>query len=278
MKDFFHKNGIVLLIAALALTGVISIGSAVLPVNPLSNLLGILATPFRAAATAVISWGEGVYRYATEYEALQERVAELERELAEMEAANRESVSALEENERLRDLLELRQRRRDFVFESAAVTGRTSTSWEATLTISKGTAHGVAEGDSVITETGELVGVVDEAGLNWSTVTTIIDPDISVGATVFRTADSGILEGDLTLMTQGTCRLSYLSTQAELVSGDEVLTSGTGGLYPSGLVIGYIEGVYTDPSGLEQYAVLRPAADLDALAQVFVIKDFEIIE
>ena len=79
-------------------------------------------------------------------------------------------------------------------------------------------------------------------------------------------------------MTQGACRLSYLSAQAELVSGDEVLTSGTGGLYPSGLVIGYIEGVYTDPSGLEQYAVLRPAADLDALAQVFVINDFEIIE
>ncbi|HIS51815.1 MAG TPA: rod shape-determining protein MreC [Candidatus Onthomonas avicola] len=278
MKDFFRKNGIVLLIAALVLTGVISIGSAVMPVNPLTNLLGILATPFRAAATAVVSWGEGVYRYATEYEALQERVAELERELAETEAANREAASALEENERLRDLLELRQRRRDFVFESAAVTGRTSTSWEATLTISKGSAHGVAEGDSVITETGALVGVVDEAGLNWSTVTTIIDPDISVGATVFRTADSGILEGDLTLMTQGACRLSYLSAQAELVSGDEVLTSGTGGLYPSGLVIGYIEGVYTDPSGLEQYAVLRPAADLDALAQVFVIKDFEIIE
>ncbi len=278
MKDFFRKNGIVLLIAALVLTGVISIGSAVMPVNPLTNLLGILATPFRAAATAVVSWGEGVYRYATEYEALQARVAELERELAETEAANREAASALEENERLRDLLELRQRRRDFVFESAAVTGRTSTSWEATLTISKGSAHGVAEGDSVITETGALVGVVDEAGLNWSTVTTIIDPDISVGATVFRTADSGILEGDLTLMTQGACRLSYLSAQAELVSGDEVLTSGTGGLYPSGLVIGYIEGVYTDPSGLEQYAVLRPAADLDALAQVFVIKDFEIIE
>lgn len=278
MKDFFRKNGIVLLIAALVLTGVISIGSAVMPVNPLTNLLGILATPFRAAATAVVSWGEGVYRYATEYEALQERVAELERELAETEAANREAASALEENERLRDLLELRQRRRDFVFESAAVTGRTSTSWEATLTISKGSAHGVEEGDSVITETGALVGVVDEAGLNWSTVTTIIDPDISVGATVFRTADSGILEGDLTLMTQGACRLSYLSAQAELVSGDEVLTSGTGGLYPSGLVIGYIEGVYTDPSGLEQYAVLRPAADLDALAQVFVIKDFEIIE
>ena len=278
MKDFFRKNGIVLLIAALVLTGVISIGSAVMPVNPLTNLLGILATPFRAAATAVVSWGEGVYRYATEYEALQERVAELERELAETEAANREAASALEENARLRDLLELRQRRRDFVFESAAVTGRTSTSWEATLTISKGSAHGVAEGDSVITETGALVGVVDEAGLNWSTVTTIIDPDISVGATVFRTADSGILEGDLTLMTQGACRLSYLSAQAELVSGDEVLTSGTGGLYPSGLVIGYIEGVYTDPSGLEQYAVLRPAADLDALAQVFVIKDFEIIE
>ncbi len=278
MKDFFRKNGLGLLIAALALTGLISIGSVVLPVNPLSNLLGVLATPFRAAATAVVSWGEGVYRYATEYEALRERVHELEVELAELEAANRAATGALEENERLRALLELRESRRDFVFESATVTGRTSTSWEASLTISKGTAHGVEEGDSVITETGALVGVIAEAGLNWSTVTTVTDPDLSVGALVFRTGDSGILEGDLSLMAEERCRLSYLSAEAALVSGDEVLTSGTGGLYPSGLVIGYVEGMYTDPSGLEQYAVLRPAAELSSLTQVFVIKSFEIVE
>lgn len=278
MKDFFRKNGFMVIVAALLLTAAVSIASALLPMDPVTNLLGIVTTPFRAAATAVVSWGQGIWRYATEYEQLQEQVKELELQVAQMEEENREATQALEENERLRALLELREKRRDFVFESAMVTGRTTTSWSATLTISKGTMHGVEEGDCVITETGCLVGVIAEAGLNWSTVTTVIDPNISVGALLFRTGDDGILEGDLTLMTEGKCRLSYLSAQAELVAGDEVLTSGMGGKYPSGLVIGTVEQVCTTSSGVEQYAVLEPAADLDGLAEVFVIKEFEIVE
>lgn len=278
MKDFFRKNGIVVIIAALLLTAAVSIGSALVPMTPLANLMGILATPFRAVSTAVTSWGQGVYRYATEYGALQDRVAELELQVARMEQENREATQALAENERLRALLELREKRSDFVFESATVTGRTTTSWSATLTISKGTAHGVEEGDCVITETGNLVGVIGEAGLNWSTVTTVIDPNISLGALVFRTGDDGILEGNLDLLLEGRCRLSYLTAQAELVQGDEVLTSGLGGVYPSGLVIGAVEQVYTTPSGVEQYAVLQPAADLERLEEVFVIKDFTIVE
>ena len=275
MKDFFRKNGLMVVIAALLLTAAVSIASALMPVNPVTNLLGVLATPFRAASTAVTSWVQGVWRYATEYDDLQNRVQELELQVAQMEEENREAVKAMEENERLRALLELREKRRDFVFESATVTGRTSTSWSSTLTISKGTAHGVETGDCVITETGSLVGVVSEAGLNWSTVITLLDPNISVGALIFRTGDDGILvmDGDLDGFIN-----AYLSAQAQLVSGDEVLTSGMGGKYPSGLVIGAVEQVHTTPSGVEQYAVLQPTADLERLAEVFVIKDFDIVE
>lgn len=278
MKDFFQKNGIAVVIAALLLSAAVSIGSALVPMDPLSNLVGILATPFRAAATAVTSWGQGVYRYATEYDELKTRVAELELQIAEMEQENRAAEEALRENERLRALLDLREKRSDFVFESAKITGRTTTSWSSTLTISKGTAHGVEAGDCVITEAGELVGVVQEAGLNWSTVTTLLDPDSSIGAIVFRTGDDGIVEGDLTLMTQGQCRLSYLTAETELVSGDEVLTSGLGGVYPSGLMIGTVEQMYTTPSGVERYAVIQPSAELDRLEEVFVIKDFDLVE
>ena len=278
MREFFRKNGIIVVIAALLLTAAVSIGSALIPMDPLANALGVLATPFRAIDTAVTGWGQGVYRYATEYDALRQRVAELEGQVAQMEQENREANAALRENERLRQLLELREKRTDFVFESAAVTGRTVTSWSATLTISKGTAHGVSQGDCVITETGALVGVVREAGLNWSTVSTVLDPDISLGAQVFSTGEDGILEGDLTLMTEGKCRLSYLSVQSETEKGDQVLTSGMGGIYPSGLVIGTVERVDYLPSGAERYAVLAPAADLDRLEEVFVIKDFQIVE
>ena len=89
---------------------------------------------------------------------------------------------------------------------------------------------------------------------------------------------AGILEGDFTLMQEGCLKLGYLPDGAQLVAGDEVLTSGKGGIYPSGLVVGQVEGVFTEPSGMTRYAVIRPRVDLDSLVEVFVIKDFDIIE
>ena len=60
--------------------------------------------------------------------------------------------------------------------------------------------------------------------------------------------------------------------------GDEVLTSGKGDIYPGGLVVGQIEGVFTDPSGQSRYAVIIPKAHLDELIEVFVIKEFDVVE
>ena len=125
---------------------------------------------------------------------------------------------------------------------------------------------------------GVLVGVVSKTGLNWSTVSTIINTDTQMGGIVNRTYSAGVLEGDFSLMNQDRLKLNYLPEEAQLVSGDEVLTSGRGEVFPSGLVVGQVEGVFTDPSGQTRYAVVKPAVDLDALIKVFVIKDFEIVE
>ena len=190
----------------------------------------------------------------------------------------RQGEEARRENEQLRELLGLQARRRDFTFEDARITGRSTSNWESTLTLGKGTSHGVGAGDCVVTETGVLVGVVTEAGANWSTVSTIINTDTQMGGIVSRTYSAGVLEGDFSLMNQGKLKLNYLPEGAQLVSGDEVLTSGRGEVFPSGLVVGRVEGVFTDPSGQTRYAVVEPAVDLDVLIKVFVIKDFEIAE
>ena len=71
---------------------------------------------------------------------------------------------------------------------------------------------------------------------------------------------------------------SYLPENADLVSGDEVLTSGRGGVYPAGLLVGTVDTVHTDDSGMTLYAVITPTADLTDLQQVFVITDFDIVE
>ena len=280
MKDFLRNNGILLLVIALLLSILIGLGSALLGgrVDPLSNLMNIAATLLRGGIAAVADWVEGVYAYVFEYGRLQEELDSLRSQVAELEEQVRQGQEASRENEHLRELLDLQQRRRDFTFEAAKVTARSTSNWESILTISKGSSHGVAVGNCVVTEAGVLVGVVSEVGHNWASVSTVINTDLEMGGVVSRTYSAGVLEGDFALMGQGKLKLNYLPEGAQLVSGDEVLTSGRGDVYPAGLVVGTVEGVFTDPSGQIRYAVIQPDVDLGALIEVFVIKEFEILE
>ena len=101
---------------------------------------------------------------------------------------------------------------------------------------------------------------------------------MEMGGIITRTNSAGVLEGDFSLMKEGRLKLSYLPDGAQLVAGDEVLTSGKGDVYPSGLVVGQVEGVFSDASGMNRYAVVAPEVELDSLVEVFVIKDFDIVE
>lgn len=280
MKDFFRQNGIWLLLIALLLSILIGVGSVFSGggADPLSNLFNTVTAPVRGVVSGVSNWAESVYTYVFRYDEMNAELDELRQQVAELEGQVRDGREAARENEQLRQLLGLQEKRRDFVFESARVTARSTSNWESTLTIGKGTSSGVEPGDCVITETGELVGVVSEAGINWATVSTVINTDIEMGGMVTRTYSAGILEGDFALMGEGRLKLSYLPDGAQLVSGDEVVTSGKGDVYPSGLVVGQVEGVFTDPSGMTRYAVVIPDVELDALIEVFVIKEFDIVE
>lgn len=281
MKRFLRQNGISLLVIALLLSVLIGVGSVLLgggEADPLSNLFNTVAAPVRGGVSAVMDWAEGVYDYAFRYDELTRELEELRAQVAELEEQVRAGQEASRENERLRELLDLQAKRQDFVFESAKVTARPPSNWESALTLSKGSSAGVEAGDCVVDQNGVLVGVVSTVGLNWSTVSTVIDASTEIGGLVERTYSAGVLEGDFSLMRQGRLKLSYLPDGAQLVAGDEVLTSGKGDVYPAGLVVGRVEGVFTDPSGQTRYAVVRPDIQLDGLVQVFIIKDFDIVE
>ena len=280
MKDFLRQNGILLLVIALLLSILIGVLSVVMggQADPLSNLTNTIVSPLRGGVTAAADWVEGVYTYIFHYGELEQELNGLRVRVGELEEQVREGEEASRENEQLRELLNLQARRRDFTFEDVRITARSTSNWESTLTLSKGSSSGIQAGDCVVTEMGVLVGVVSKTGLNWSTVSTIINTDTQMGGIVNRTYSAGVLEGDFSLMNQDRLKLNYLPEGAQLVSGDEVLTSGRGEVFPSGLVVGQVEGVFTDPSGQTRYAVVKPAVDLDALIKVFVIKDFEIVE
>lgn len=280
MKDFFRNNGLIILVIAVLLAALTAVGAYALQgvPSPLGNVLGVVTTPIRNGISALAGWAEGVYNYSFRYDELQAENERLKAEIAELEAAAREGEADSKENERFRELLELRPKNRSFDLESATVTARSSTNWASTLTLSKGSDQGVAAGDCVVDSAWNLVGIIEAVGTNWSTMLTVVDANLEMGAFLSRTESIAILEGDFALMAEGKLKLTYLPENTELITGDLVLTSSMGGNYPSDLVVGSIEPIHTDASGISRYAVITPAADLDSLVQVFIIKDFDIVE
>lgn len=278
MKDFFRNNGILILIIAVLLTAILAVCSAIMGMSPVSNLLGVLATPFRAAAGAIASWTEDQYSYAFRYQELVEENELLRTQLTELQKQILAAQDSNRQNELLRSLLGLAERQPDLEFQDATVTTRAVSNWSFTLTVNQGSVQGVKQGDCVVDQYGNLVGVVSRVGLNWAEVATIVDPSIEVGARLPRTDDEAVLEGDFSLMLQRRVKLSYLPEATLPISGDRITTSGLGGRYPADLFIGTVESVHTEASGLAQYAVVAPAADLEHVRYVFVIKGFEAVE
>ncbi len=278
MKDFFRNNGLWILFAgaviavAMALLSYLSATS-----SPLVNVVNTAAAPLRQAYTAVATWFNDFQKHYQDTTELEAENAALRRQVAQMEETVRQAEADREENRRLRTLLELREQRRDFELESAMITEHAVSNWTSSLTLNKGTIHGVEVDDCVVDETMALVGIVHEVGVNWCTVLTIVDTDTSLGAQVFRTKELGLAEGDFSLMGRDRLRLDYVTDPSKLLGGDLVQTSGLGGYYPSGLTIGTVEEIQVDDSGAASYAVLAPKVDFGDLTEVFIIKSFDIL-
>ena len=277
MRDFLRQNGLLLVIIAALCAVLIGVLSALLHISPVSNLLGVLSTPFRSAVAAAAGWVEDRYNYSFQYDELVEENEALRRQVADLQEQIRDAQDANRQNELYRELLGLAEKRADFELEDATVTLRAASNWDSTLTINKGSNVDVAVGDCVVDAYGNLVGVISEVGLNYSVLATVIDPSTEIGGRIPRTDDNAVLEGDFALMREGRLKLSYLPENSQLISGDQITTSGLGDVYPSGLVVGTVESVHTEADGLTRYAAVAPAADLDHLRYVFVIKDFDVV-
>lgn len=274
MKDFLRNNKGLLVLAAALLAGVITVGAYILGYDPLTRALELLATPFRAASAVVTGWAQDRYDMEFRYEQLAAENEALRRRVAELELDAIAGQDAVRENERMKDLLGLAEPRPDLKYLDAEVVRGSSSNWTSDLTIDRGTLSGVETGDCVIDQYGHLIGVVTRADLNSSLVTTILDPTLSVGGRVARTDEDVLLGGDFTLMQEGMTRLSFLPEDSRLVTGDQITTSGLGGLYPSGLVVGTVRTLLEEADGVTRYGQVEPAADISGLRYVYVIVDF----
>ena len=279
MKAYLKKYGIRLLIVVLLVVGILAIGQSLRGgMGLLGDLSGAVRTPFQKVASAVVDRMEELYGYLYEYDNLRHENDNLRARVAELEKELRANEQASEENTRLRELLNLAAKHTDFTFESAKVVSWNASNWDSSFTISKGSDSGLEVGDSVITEYGVLVGTVTETGSNWSTVETVVDLDTSIGVLVGTEEGCGRLEGGYTLMRYQYMKLSIVAETGRVITGDVVVTSGAGGAYPQGLIVGNVTSVHSEAAGQVEYAVVEPLTKLDDLTQIFVVKDYEVVE
>lgn len=280
MKQYLKKNGLKLGIIVLVVALIAGVGTYFLKGNAglIQNISGVVKTPVQRIVSSLSGWLEGVYGYVYEYDELKAENERLRSELTQAKQEARDGYEAVEENERLRTLLGFAKKHSDMTLESAKIVSWTSSNWAHSFTISKGSNAGIEVGDCVITEYGVLVGQVTELGSNWAVVSTVIDINTDIGAFVSNNGSSGLVVGDFALMQDGYAKLTYLADGAQIFAGDEVVTSGSGGAFPQGLVIGTVEEVQAEAGGQIEYGLVRPGCDLDSLVQVFIVKDFEVVE
>ena len=194
----------------------------------------------------------------------------LRNEVEQLRAQNSQANEFASENARLRTLLGYKQSARQFDLVVGRVIGREAATWTSMIIIDRGTNDGVNKDMAVVTAQG-LVGNVVEAYTSSSKVELLLDPRSAVGTIVQRAESrvAGIVEGNSG--DEMTPRMVNISRNADIVEGDEIVTSGFGGIYPKGIAVGKVKAIENDEGGLLKYAVLTTAVDFQKLEDIAVI-------
>ena len=243
-------------------------------VTILEDIAGIIITPIQKASNRLVSASGNFVKVFTEYEQLEQENQELRKQLQEADAKLRDAEQYVVENNSLRSVLGLAEKRPDLEFAMAHVTGKEMGGYSQTMTLDKGSANGIQAKSMVVTGEG-VVGFVSEVGTTWCKVTTILDPTCEIGVILTRSGQAAVLQGDTSLAPDGRCKAGYLKNDVTLAVGDNLETSGIGGIFPDGLFVGRVKEIKSETTGLSQFAVVEPAVNIKQVDTVFIITNFK---
>ena len=274
MRYLFTKKVKIVLIVAVLLTAGLAVASNLLGTTIGDLVVQAVLTPLRAGASALTDQAENIYDYIFKYEQLAAENATLREQLSQIQEDNRDAASIKRENDRLRELLELTKEHEDYELVDSYIIAWDSTDWSYSFTINRGSRAGIEVGMCAITESGAVVGVVSEAGSNYSVITSVLDSSLDISATIASSGYSGIVRGSYASGQVGMMRMDYLPSAAVVRNNDQVVTAGST-VYPRNLILGNIVDWAMTDNGMAKYAILKPAADIDSLEQVFIITNFD---
>lgn len=211
-------------------------------------------TPVRSASR----WLSGLGVSPADLEALEAQNVSLRAQVASLEEERRE-------NQRLTRLLEF-VAREGLDTIGARIIGRQVSSWEAVLVIDRGSIDGVELGMPVLAPEG-LLGHVFEVNDSSSRIRLITDQKSGVAAVLQSSRQEGVVSGS----ADGRLTMDFVSADTTVTAGEAVLTSGIGGMYPKGLLIGSVSEFEVRRGDLFQTITVEPLVDVHAVESVVVL-------
>jgi rod shape-determining protein MreC len=232
----------------------------------------LLLLPFQKGYNGVQNGIHKLWAGFTELSDVQDELKKTRDKLLRYEAIAEELSEIKTENERLRTLLSMKER---VNYESvpAIIISKDPDNWFRTIIINRGSNDGIKVNMPVIAFHGDekaVVGKVVEVRTWVSKVLPIISPDMRLGSMLQKTRFPGLLRGYTS--NSKLCVMDYVSRGAVPDFGDIVITSGQGGIYPSGLLIGKVIKSEVMEASAYQRVLVNPIIDFNRLEQVFVIK------
>jgi rod shape-determining protein MreC len=225
--------------------------------------------PLQTGISVVISPFENLFRLIGESRDFRSENRKLKKDLAETQRQLVTFKDIEKENARLRKLVSLREK---VAFDTLAarVIGRQSTEWQNNIVIDMGSNDGIKKHMPVLVSEG-LVGQVVEVSSGAALVQLLNDEKSGEAAQIVETGEEGIVQGQ----EGGGLRLNFIAKSSPVKVGDSVITSGIGGVFPRGILIGNVKDVKDDPYLMYKTIVIEPGINTDLLEEVLVIIDME---
>jgi rod shape-determining protein MreC len=261
----------------LAWTGLIAIAAFVLMtasrltvLDPVANVTLNVTSPVQAAMRAATRPIAGWVNNITDAGALSDENTRLreenERLTNELARAREDAI----QQQNAKDLDAVRQQFPDDVFVTGTVVSRDSSDVRSIIAINRGTSDGVREGQIVVSEGRSLVGTISKAFDSYAWVTLITDPKSAVSAIVQESRAEGVVAGNY----DASLNMEFVGQGAAVKQGDFVMTSGVGGGYPAGIVIGRVSTVQKTDQDLFQRVRVDHLASLSSIERVLVLTSF----
>lgn len=276
MKDFFDTWKFkILVIVAVFLVGIMAYAGANgrLTAAP-QELLSVVLTPLQKVTSALSGGAASVWEKYTSIDDVMDRNEQLEAENAELRQQMVDYDRIKAENDAYKALARIQDTNSEASYVSAFVIGRDPLDEFGGFTLDQGSTDGVAVNDAIISDRGYLLGVVVEVDATSCKVMTILHPSFNAAGVISRMRENGIITGSADYAADGQCVLTNLDRATEARRGDQVITTGLGGVFPANLLVGTVQEVVPEQSGKSSSAVILPGADPRTVKHVFIVTEY----